>query len=101
MKIIDMLLQWHVCTEDDMPEKYDVDYSYKCNEFSMPVWVVVEDGRIFKALRCRMTTEENFKWIYKRSSCNAEIKFDSKPILWAFIPSIKLLKKIMKPYINK
>lgn len=97
--MIDMLVQWHIMTEDDMPEKYELDYSYKCNEFSQPVWVALSSGSIIKATRRRLVTEENFQWVDKKNSGKV-IVFKSKPILWAFVPSMSCIRKLVKPYLE-
>ena len=89
--------EWHYVKNGDFPENYReyITYSYKCNEYTYPVLVVTKSCKTIKALRVRLTTEENFKW----TSCKAITKplhFNPENVvMWTFLPTRNYLKNVI------
>ena len=91
--------EWHYTKNGDFPEKYTdcVTYSYKCNEFTLPVLVVTKSKyNTYKAIRARFTNEENFKW-WAAKGIDKPLKFSENDIImWTFLPSRDYLKNLVK-----
>lgn len=95
--------EWHFIKDNEFPENYpeNIEYSYKCNEYTLPVLVVTKNYRCYKAIRCRLTTEENFKWWAAKGITKA-LKFKPEDIIcWTFLPTKEYLKNIKKEWLQQ
>ncbi len=91
--------EWHYVKDGDFPEKYpeNITYSYKCNEYTYPVLVITKPNyKSYKAIRMRLTTEENFKW-WAGKGITKSLKFKEEDIImWTFLPDKKYFKDLLK-----
>lgn len=89
--------EWHFIKDNDYPENYTdcITYSYKCNEYTLPVLVVTKSNyKSYKVIRARLTTEENFKWWAAKGITKAP-KFKEEDIIaWTFLPTKEYFKQL-------
>ena len=90
--------EWHFISKGEFPENYpeNITYSYKCNEYTFPVLDITKNYNSYKAIRARLTTEENFKWWSGKGLSKAPKFKEEEVICWTFLPSKKYLKELYK-----